>query len=430
MRSVTAALIVAAALRLGFGLAYWTGKPLTHDEREYLALGINVAAGRGFTAEVPGEPQDASVQKFGRAPLYPLWLSVVARLDGTRSMPAEVPTTVKIAQSLVGVAGVWLIASIARRAAGDRAAIAAAWLAAIYPPLVWMPAYALSEVLYSTIALASVWALGAATDVRNRNRDADRSTWQVPVAAAGVLAGLGALTRPAMLFFLPLAAVLLVRRSPARRSGVLPAVVFSVAALAVIAPWTARNAAVHGRFVLIASEGGITFWTGNHREARGEGDLAANPHLKVLNQEFRRRHAGLSEEALEPLYYREGLSFIAEDPMRFAGLLARKLWFTIVPLGPSYRLHSSLYFWASVASYLLVLPLAILGWISLSASDRPAALLTLAASSIVVCLVFFPQERFRLPVIDPTLIALAGCWLGTQGRAEFRKLQIGVGPNF
>ncbi len=343
-------------------------------------------------------------------------------------MPSEVPTTVKIAQSLVGVAGVWLIASIARRAAGDRAGLAAAWLAAIYPPLVWTPAYALSEVLYSTIALASVWALGAVTDARDR--DADRSTWPVPVVAAGALAGLGALTRPAMLFFLPLAAMLLVRRSPAIGSGLLRAAVFSVAAFAVIAPWTARNAAVHGRFVLIASEGGITFWTGNHREARGEGDLAANPHLKMLNQEFRQRHAGLSEEALEPLYYREALRFIAEDPMRFAGLLARKLWFTIVPIGPSYRLHSSLYFWASIVSYLLVFPLAILGWTSLPRSRRPAALLMLAASSILVCLVFFPQERFRIPVIDPTLVVLAGCWGGLRGRAEFPDLQFGVGPNF
>ena len=34
-------------------------------------------------------------------------------------------------------------------------------------------------------------------------------------------------------------------------------------------------------------------------------------------------------------------------------------------------------------------------------------LLGLAASSVLVCLVFFPQERFRLPVIDPALLACA-----------------------
>jgi hypothetical protein len=35
----------------------------------------------------------------------------------------------------------------------------------------------------------------------------------------------------------------------------------------------------------------------------------------------------------------------------------------------------------------------------------------LAAAAVATCLVFFPQERFRIPVIDPTLILLAsGLW--------------------
>jgi hypothetical protein len=33
--------------------------------------------------------------------------------------------------------------------------------------------------------------------------------------------------------------------------------------------------------------------------------------------------------------------------------------------------------------------------------------LLLAASSLLVCVVFFPQERFRIPVVDPALIVCA-----------------------
>ena len=40
----------------------------------------------------------------------------------------------------------------------------------------------------------------------------------------------------------------------------------------------------------------------------------------------------------------------------------------------------------------------------------PVPLLLLAASSLVVCLVFFPQERFRIPVVDPTLLVAAASW--------------------
>ncbi len=187
-------------------------------------------------------------------------------------------------------------------------------------------------------------------------------------------------------------------------------------ALAAIAPWTVRNAVVHQRLVLIASEGGVTFWTGNHREAIGEGDLAANPHLKLRNLEFRARHPGLSEEALEPIYYREALGFIAADPVWWLGLEARKFWYTWVPLGPSYRLHAPRYFWASVLSLLVLLPAAAAGLVRAPAGTRPAALLTLAASTVLAALVFFPQERFRLPVMDPALIAAAA--LGASRRRD------------
>ena len=413
-RPVAIALIVAFVLRALFALVYWTDKPLTHDEREYLALGINLAAGRGFTPELAGAPSDPSVQQFGRAPLYPLILAGIALLGGIDdSLPRDVPAAVKLTQALVGVVAVWLVAAIARRAAGERAAILAAWLAACYPPLVWIAAYALSEAMYSALALATVWVLGMVTDARSPDREDRRagSTAIQTVLLSGVLAGLAALTRPSMLFFAPFAVGLLMRRAPTPRTGLVRAAAFCLAMAAAITPWTLRNVVAYDRFVLIASEGGVTFWTGNHREARGEGDLAANPHLKIRNQEFRARHVGLSEEALEPLYYREALGFIAEDPARFAGLVARKLWFTIVPVGPSYRLHSPRYFWASVIPYALVLPLAILGWRRLAPDHRPRALVALAASAGLVCLVFFPQERFRIPVIDPTLVVLAGCGL-------------------
>jgi 4-amino-4-deoxy-L-arabinose transferase-like glycosyltransferase len=405
MRAVWMAVAAGFLLRAAFGLVYWTDKPLTHDEREYLTLAANVAQGRGFAQELPGEPADPRIQQFGRAPLYPLFLAPLtwtsAELRAGR-LPAHVPPGVKLAQAAVGALGVWLLAAIVRRVAGEPAARAAAWLGAVYPPLVWIPAYALSEALYSTLALACVLCLGALVDVRPAGEGRTR---HAALVAAALLAGLAALTRPAMLFFLPIAVGLLWARASSTRAGLTRAAVFALVALVPIVPWTIRNARVYDRPVLIASEGGVTFWTGNHREATGEGDLAANPQLKRRNQEFRARHAGLTEAELEPLYYREAFGFVRDDPARWAGLLARKLWYTVVPTGPSYRLHSPLYYWASVISYGLVLPVALVGLARAPRGGRPLALVGLAASAVLVCLVFFPQERFRIPVIDPALIA-------------------------
>jgi hypothetical protein len=180
----------------------------------------------------------------------------------------------------------------------------------------------------------------------------------------------------------------------------------------VIAPWTYRNLREYGRPVLIASEGGITFWTGNHPLSPGEGDMAANPAIKRDNQRLRAAHKGLSSEELEPEYYREAMKAITRDPVWWANLLIRKAFYTWVPLGPSYTLHSTRYVVASLVSYGLLLAGGIAGAVAVIRARRwPVALGLMLASAVLVCVVFFPQERFRIPVIDPALIVLAASGL-------------------
>jgi hypothetical protein len=394
-RLILLAALLGLGLRLAFGFGYWVGKPLTHDEREYLALAGSVAAGRGFSYDA--SHQTGTAQQFGRAPGYPLFLAMI----GAGGLHDASPPRVKAAQSLVGALSVWIIGLIALRAAGPAAAVIAASLAAVYPPLVWICAYTLSEAIYSALALGAVLLLDVGMDHADRTRSGRAGGMHALLA--GLLCGLAVLTRPSMLFFLPLAGWWLVRR----RRGVM-AVALIAASVAVLAPWTARNVRTYGRFVLVASEGGVTFWTGNHPLARGEGDLAANPDLKRAEIAFRAARPGLTAEQLEPLYYREAFAHIAEHPGAWLWLIARKAFYTVVPIGPSYTLHSTKYLAASLASYLLLLPFAAVGaGILLRRQTRPTALMLLAASAVLVCLVFFPQERFRIPVIDPALIVCA-----------------------
>ena len=147
--------------------------------------------------------------------------------------------------------------------------------------------------------------------------------------AAGLLAGIAILVRPGMLLFLPLVALWFLRR----RQWSL-ALAFCVAAAVIVAPWTLRNARTYGRFVLVASEGGVTFWTGNHPLARGEGDLAANPEIKHAEIAFRAQHPGLTAEELEPLYYRDAVGHILEHPGWWLWLLAKKAFYTVRAVWP------------------------------------------------------------------------------------------------
>jgi 4-amino-4-deoxy-L-arabinose transferase-like glycosyltransferase len=390
-RWIIAFAILGVALRLAFGLGYWVHRPLTRDEVEYLSLARSLAAGRGFVYDEA--VLSGPVQPFGRAPGYPLFLALTG--GGGPATPS-VPASVKLAQSVVGGIGIVLVAILAARVAGRKAGRAAALIAAVYPPLVWLPAYAYSEAVFWPVGLAIALVLDWLMET-------DRPGG-VHAAVAGILTGAGILLRAALTVLLPIVALwLLVRRQ------LLKLALFALGTAVVLLPWAARNYAHHGRFVLVASDGGVTFWTGNNALATGEGDMAANPDIKIESLRLRREHPDLTEEQMEPVYYREAFSWIRAHPAAWAGLELKKAFYLVVPIGPSYRLHSAAYFVLSALSYAVLLPLAILGVVRAGAARwRTPGLWLMFASAIAVCLVFFPQERFRLPVIDPVLVIFAG----------------------
>jgi hypothetical protein len=296
-----------------------------------------------------------------------------------------------------------LIAVAAFRLGGARSARAAAAIAAVYPPLIWVAGFAYSESIFWPIGLGLALVMSRALESPNQEM------WKRAIVL-GLFAGVSILVRAATLLFVPLSAIWLIYK---RRWITLAGM--AIGLVVVLTPWTIRNINFYGHFVLVASDGGVTFWTGNNRLATGEGDMAANPHLKFANQELRARHPQLNEEQMEPVYYQESLGWIREHPGDWIWLLARKVFYLAVPIGPSYTLHSPRYYWASVLSYGVLLPLAAVGgWRLGSRRSRLAGMWILAAAAVATCLVFFPQERFRIPVIDPALILLAsGLWAST-----------------
>ena len=387
-------ILVAAGLglllRLAFGLGYWIDKPLTQDEREYLALAGSVLDGQGFT--YPETHETGTGQRFSRAPGYVALLATI----GARTAPSA-PARVKAVNALLGAVTVWIIGLLGVLTSGPRAGAVAAAIAAVYPPLVWLPAYVFSESLYMPLALGCIALLLSAQE--RCRRHGRHGAANALVIAAGLVAGSAALVRSAMLLFVPLAALWFLRR----RQWPF-ALAFCVAAALVVSPWTLRNIQRHGRLIIVAADGGVTFWTGNHPLARGEGDLAANPELKRAEIAFRASLGPRPAEDLEPLYYADALQRIRENPGWWLRLLLAKAVYTVVPIGPSYTLHSPRYLMASVIAYGLIAPLGITGVLRMLRTGRGTPLLLLAGSVILTALIFFPQERFRIPVLDPTLI--------------------------
>src|SRR5690606_29929723 len=189
-RLIVAAAAIGVLLRLAFALTYRGGKPLTHDEREYLALAQSLREGRGF--HYPPDHESGTAQQFGRAPGYPVFLAAIGAPSGVTAAP----TRVKIVQALLGAIVVWMIGLLAGRAAGARAGVIAAAIAAIHPPLVWISAYVFSETLFMPLAFGCVLLLGVA-ERRAGAAHAPRAGGTAAIAA-GLVAGAGSLVRPGM----------------------------------------------------------------------------------------------------------------------------------------------------------------------------------------------------------------------------------------
>lgn len=391
--AVVGAVLLGLALRLAFGLFYWNGQVLTRDELEYLSLARSLAAGQGFVYD---EVMRAGpFIPFGRSPGYPAFLALIGA--GARVFTTA-PTVVKVAQAFVGAIGVWLAARVAFRVGGARAARAAAIIAAIYPPLVWVAAFVWSEAIFWPLGLLIAWLFDRGVAAGDRVR---------PGLVCGLIVGAAVITRPAIILFLPLAGGYLLWKWRIRM-----AVGMAVGVLLVYLPWTARNYVFHGRMMVVASDGGVTFWTGNNPLAIGEGDMAANTAIKLDNARLRAEHPGLTEEEMEHFYYEEAFRWMRTHPLDWVALEIKKVFYLVVPIGPSYTIHSSRYFVASVASYGSLLILGVVALVRRRDHLGDAAgLWLLAASAVLVCLVFFPQERFRIPLIDPALVVLGGLGL-------------------
>lgn len=396
---VLLAATVGLAARLAFGLGYWVNETMNRDEIEYLSLARSLVAGHGYVYNE--HVQKGPVEPFGRAPGYPVFLALTG--GGNPQSVNGVPASVKVAQSFVGALGVVLIAVAGFRMAGRRPAMAAAALAALFPPLVWIAGFGYSESVFWPLGL------GLALIVSHMLEQARPAIGRWALLS-GLAAGGAVMFRAATSPFVGILSLWLIWK----RQG-LALAAFWLGLLLVLTPWTIRNYQHYGRLVVIASDGGVTFWTGNNPQASGEGDMAANPSLKIANQALRARYPDLSEEQLEPIYYRESFSWIRAHPADWAVLMLKKAFYLVVPVGPSYTLHSRRYYMASVLSVGLLLPLALLGaWQLGPRRGRLTGMWLLAAAAVATCLVFFPQERFRIPVIDPALILCAsGVWLSS-----------------
>ena len=267
--------LAAAAISIIWSV-YFRSPELRFDENYYYPLAQGI---------VGGAYEDGYVI---RAPLYPLFLAGLFKVGGDGF------TAVLIVQSIIRGLVVAGVAYMGRKYVSGAAGLVAAGLLTIYPSMISVYMSFLTEVIYIPLFLVSFYLVDRAS-AAERTGDA---------AKAGVASGLAALARSTSFFltvvFAAWFAIMKSRGGRLSRPGFGRAVILIVAMLAVISPWTVRNAVVHKGFIPIGD------------------DVAFNLYLITSGMRIRQASSEWQSWGTHPERQREAyarwLAYLKDDP--------------------------------------------------------------------------------------------------------------------
>lgn len=252
--SWTLAVFLVALVARGVVVAWAAGRfAPSGDGFYYDILGARLAEGHGYS----WLGEDGSVAPAGHYPVgYPALLAAAFAIAGHHDASAM------LLNALLGAIG----AAALHRAllVVSRPAVAFYFALigfALHPALVGYTAAIMTEGICATVLALALWITltgGAASG---------RAKLGLFALVGGVL-GLGTLLRPQLLLLAPVLVVFAAWGDRGRRIAVCVALT-SVAALSVVAPWTARNCAVLDRCALVSVNGGWNLLIGTDPEARG-----------------------------------------------------------------------------------------------------------------------------------------------------------------
>ena len=226
---VTAAALV---IRVGYAVAAWGDEKPPGDGFYFATQATELRHGLGFIDPLLYELLGEKLQAAHHPPLYQVVLALGSFVTG------ESYLGLRVASCVLGTLGVVFVALLARRVAGgpgegDRVALIAGTIAAVYPALWVNDALLLSESLYTPLIAGSLLATYCLWDDPGPRR----------AVVLGLVVGLATITRAEglMLFVvLVIPVILLMRWLDVRDRLVLVAISGVVAGL-VAAPWVMYN---------------------------------------------------------------------------------------------------------------------------------------------------------------------------------------------
>lgn len=349
-------------------------------------LGWSLAQGKGFQVL---NPYFASGTPFysWRAPGFPFFLAIIYRLFGHSFFAA------KIALALLSALTALLLHFLGKELVNERIGIYSAMVYAIYPASIFWTGQLAPETLTGFILLAMIFFL-VLGEKKNKLHC---------FLLAGIIMGLGVLTRSAFILFLPMIALWLyfIDRRNNRRLAILEFLLCTLGCALVVTPWTLRNYRIHHQLVLSSTEGGIVCFIANNERSSSEPSGYWNPPPEYFSY-----LTGMSEVEIDKHLYSQAFSFIKAYPGLFIVRVADRFlrYWRLAPhtfSGPG-EPYKQYYVWFSLAFFIPLFALSIYGFLlSLRKWEEFFLLyLIIAVWSLPVILFFKVVIRYREPIMS------------------------------
>lgn len=144
----------------------------------------------------------------------------------------------------------------------------------------------------------------------------------------GSLIGIGTLTRPSLIFFMPAYFVYLWLSSN-RAGNIFKALaVVSLSVILFISLWTIRNYNIHKKFIFITTYSGENFWQGNNQFASGSAMTKdGRSILEAAPKEITEELYKMNEIEQYDFFYRESFKFVKSNPIFFIKMLCKKFFY-------------------------------------------------------------------------------------------------------
>ena len=398
------ALILRLSLAITFqGLSSPPSYSAQPDQIEYEQLAYHLSTGGGYTTP-SGRPtaHRPPGTSFVLLPLYVVF---------GRSFAAG-----RIFFCLLSAATCLATAWLARQCYGTGVAlVSAAWLA-LYPGHFYHSMHFESEVPYGLFLTLACGLTLYSFRSKGGVGGAD--------VVAGVFWGLAVLTRPQIIFVLPLAWVLVVFSTHSFRSrDVLRLTIHTCALLCVLAPWVVRNAVVVGKPTL-STVGAYTFW-GAHNDVVLHDSRLRGSWVRTSDLVDDQHPITGTEVEREAAMWKYGFEFVKHHLSQMPQFVAMKLWRLVSPFANT---PNRPVFWAFALGWLVTGPPALVGVVSVFRDRRPipAVLLAPVFATLVTTIIFYGSDRFR-DSISPIFVILATRAAVNWGRAWFPSFDSELG---